>query len=363
MNSLKVVSIVGARPQFIKAAMISRKIREYPNVEEIMIHTGQHYDANMSEIFFTQLDLAPPQYNLAVGSESHAKQTAEMLLGIEKVLLEEQPQWIIIYGDTNSTLAGALVAAKLNIPIAHVEAGLRSFNRQMPEEINRLIADQLSQLLFAPTKTAVENLQQEAIAEHKIHLVGDVMFDAMLYYSKHAAQYSTILDNLNLQSKQYILATVHRQENTDNQSCLEKIMQGLQLVAKDFPIILPLHPRTRKMLEHYNLLKFAAQFIQFIDPVGFLDMIVLQKNARVIATDSGGIQKEAFFCGVPCVTLRTETEWVELVEAGYNIVVAPHDAKIIQQAILQATTREIINPQNLYGDGQSAHKMVEILIQ
>lgn len=360
----KILTIVGARPQFIKAATVSRCLCSHNSLEEILVHTGQHYDNNMSSIFFDELSLAKPQYNLGIGSGSHGQQTGEMLVILEKILLDEKPQWVLIYGDTNSTLAGALAAAKLNIPIAHVEAGLRSFNRRMPEEINRILADQLSTLLFAPTESAVKNLQNEGCGSDRIHQVGDVMFDAAIYYAHKAETHSQILQRLKLRSKEYVLATVHRQENTDDIKHLEAIMEGLSLVAQEIPVVIPLHPRTQKMLIAYDLKERFAKTLIYIDPVGFLDMIQLEKNAKVIATDSGGVQKEAFFYKTPCVTLRNETEWVELVTLGYNILAHPDNSQHIYAMITQAVDIEMQEHiPFIYGQGQASQKILEILSQ
>jgi len=321
--TIRIVTIVGARPQFIKAAAVSRALRPVLEIEEILGHTGQHYDDNMSEVFFRELDLADPDYHLGIGSGSHGWQTGRMLEAIEQVLVAEKPGTVMVYGDTNSTLAGALAAAKLNIPVAHVEAGLRSFNRRMPEETNRVVADHVSDLLFAPTITARLNLLAEGVAENRIHLVGDVMYDAALYYGAKAERTSGILPSLQLKSMEYVLATVQRAENTDSRSSLTTLFEGLIEVSRTIPVILPLHPRTRQALEREGLLDRVAEALRVIAPVGYLDMVMLERHARLIVTDSGGVQKEAFFYQVPCVTLRQETEWVELVELGWNRLAPP----------------------------------------
>lgn len=360
--TLKVVTVVGARPQFIKASTISRLLKNDNEVEEIIVHTGQHYDSNMSPIFFDELELPEPRYNLGIGSATHGRQTGEMLVAIEQVLVQEKPDWILIYGDTNSTLAGALAAAKLHIPIAHVEAGLRSFNRRMPEEINRIVADELGELLFTPTEMAIKNLQNEGISKNRIRHVGDVMYDAALYYAKKAEQKTNILENLGLVPKQYVLATIHRQENTDDPERLKMIIDALSLIAKDVKVILPLHPRTRKCLTNLNLFESLSKSLYVIDAVGFLDMVVLEKQACVVVTDSGGVQKEAFFYHTPCVTLRDETEWVELVELGWNQLVSPLDSKEIRQSVLKAMqprARDVIAKP--YGNGDAAKKIVGYL--
>ncbi|KJS10379.1 MAG: UDP-N-acetylglucosamine 2-epimerase [Peptococcaceae bacterium BRH_c8a] len=353
---MRIVTIVGARPQFIKAATVSRVLRKQHT--EILIHTGQHYDYNMSEVFFKQLELPQPDYNLGIVSKTHGSQTGRMLESIEKVLIKEKPHRVLVYGDTNSTLAGALAAAKLHIPVAHVEAGLRSFNRSMPEEINRILTDHTADLLFAPTKVATENLCREGIPQERIHLVGDVMYDATLFYNEKAHRESRILNLLGLDPKSYILVTIHRAENTDDSSRLRAIVEGLSKVAKDIPIIFPIHPRTRKALESYGYLAEAEVCLRLIEPVGYLDMVMLEKNARLIATDSGGVQKEAFFNKVTCVTLRSETEWVELVKTNWNYLVYPLSGDNVAREVYVALSAPPGLEINLYGDGRSVGKIV-----
>jgi len=357
-----VATIVGARPQFIKAAVVSRSLRAYSCCREVLIHTGQHYDPTLSKVFFDELDLPMPDYNLGIGSGSHGQQTGRMLEALEMVLQEVRPNWVLVYGDTNSTLAGALAASKLHIPIAHVEAGLRSHNRRMPEEINRVVTDVLSDLLFAPTETAVSNLLREGIAESKIHLVGDVMYDAALYYARKAEQNSTILNRLNLSPKQYLLATIHRAENTDNLQRLDTIFRALTQLASEWVVVVPLHPRTRRRLTDLNpsYLLNAPQLL-LIEPVGYLDMIQLERNAAVILTDSGGVQKEAFFYQVPCVTLRDETEWIETVELGWNRVVPPISVNPIVQATTAASA-SLGKVSSVLGTGDAAMRITERLI-
>lgn len=364
----KVATIIGARPQFIKAATISRVITQINKtltstlkIEEIIIHTGQHYDENMSKIFFDELEISKPHYNLAVGSTSHGTQTGRMLERIETVLLSEKPDVVLVYGDTNSTLAGSLSAAKLNIPVAHVEAGLRSFNRNMPEEINRVLTDHISDFLFTPTDVAVNNLKREGIPSEKIYLVGDVMFDATIYYGSRSDQKSNIMSKFGLKPKQYILATIHRPSNTDHPAHLKAIFKGLSEVSNEIPVILPLHPRTRIALERNNLIPFKARNLNFIEPLGFLDMVMLEKNARLIATDSGGVQKEAFFQKVPCITLREETEWLELLDLGWNRLVPPVSSKKIAWSIKNALRTEHSSWTSVYGNGNSAKKIVTVL--
>jgi len=358
---VKVVSVVGARPQFVKAAVVSRALRASPAVQEVLVHTGQHYDDNMSALFFDTLDIPKPAYHLGVGSGSHGTQTARMLEAIEGLLVTEKPDWVLIYGDTNSTLAGALAAAKLQVRVAHVEAGLRSFNRAMPEELNRLVADTLSTLLLAPTDTAVANLRREGIAEDRIALVGDVMFDAALFYGAKAHAESRILEELGLASRSFVLATVHRAENTDNTVRLRAIFDGLAIVARRLPVVLPLHPRTRATLTRLGMLTGVPKEIHIIDPVGYLDMVMLEKNAALIATDSGGVQKEAFFFRVPCRTLRDETEWVELVELGWNALVPPSSAEEVAVGLAAGvgTAGRDASP---YGDGLAAHRVRDLLL-
>lgn len=359
---MKIASIVGARPQFIKAAAVSRVLRATPEVQEVLVHTGQHYDENMSEIFFRELEIPEPDYNLGIGSGSHGAQTGRMLEAIEEVLLREQPDWVLVYGDTNSTLAGALAAVKIHIPVAHVEAGLRSFNRQMPEEINRVLTDHASDLLFAPTETAVENLHREGIPENRVYLVGDVMYDAAIYYAAKAERESRVLEQLNLKPKTYILATIHRAENTDVPARLQAIFKGIAIIAQEVPVVLPLHPRTRAALTREGILEGVTGDIRLIEPVGYLDMVMLEKNARLIVTDSGGVQKEAFFYGVPCLTLREETEWVELVERGWNRLVPPWSWEAVAEGIRQALSASPGRPGQPYGDGQSACRIAEVLL-
>lgn len=356
---MKIVTIVGARPQFIKAAMISRLLSNEKDMQDIILHTGQHYDMNMSQVFFDELEISKVAYQLAIHSTSHGKQTGEMLIAIEDVLMQEKPDWVLIYGDTNSTLAGAVAAAKLHIPIAHVEAGLRSFNRHMPEEVNRIIADQLADVLFTGTAQAVTNLKREGYPEARISEVGDVMYDAALFYAERADKNTKILKELNL--TKYMLTTIHRAENTDDAQRLKIIFEALEQLNKHIPIVFPLHPRTRKTLEqHYPTLLHSSK-MKIIEPVGFLEMIALEKNSELIITDSGGIQKEAFFYQIPCVTLRDETEWVELIELGWNRLVKPIDSAYIYEQVMQALGTRGITAQHPYGKGNAANKIVERL--
>lgn len=362
-KATKIVTIIGARPQFVKAAVVSQALNRAGMFEEIIVHTGQHYDENLSEIFFAELGIPEPAYHLGVGSGTHAVQTARMLEAIEGLLIRENPQAVLIYGDTNSTLAGALAAAKLRIPIAHVEAGLRSQNRDMPEEINRIVADHLSALLFAPTTGAVAQLQKEGISMANICLVGDVMYDAALTYGSRSDAVSRVIETFTLRDSEYALCTVHRAENTDDESRLRAIIEVLNNVARKLPVILPLHPRTLSALKRIGLDRSVGEGIRLLPPLGYLDIIALQKNAAVIITDSGGVQKEAFFYRVPCVTLRNETEWKELVDLGWNRLADLNDVTGSIRTILESIGRSGIQDVEPYGRGDAADKIVQILSQ
>ncbi|GAA0747881.1 non-hydrolyzing UDP-N-acetylglucosamine 2-epimerase [Clostridium oceanicum] len=348
---MKILTVVGARPQFIKAAAVSNIIRKEHN--EILVHTGQHYDENMSKVFFEELKIPKPDYNLEIGSGSHGEQTGKMLIELEKIYLKEKPDLVLVYGDTNSTLAGALCASKLLIPVAHVEAGLRSFNSNMPEEQNRVLTDHISKLLFVPTQAAKKNLHNEGV-QSGVYNVGDVMFDAVLNFKKLAEQKSNIINLLNMEDKEYILTTIHRAENTNDINRLKNIIEALNESNKT--VILPLHPRTKKYVDSYGL-KFNNN-IKLIDPVGYLDMITLEMNSQKIVTDSGGVQKEAFFMKKPCITMRDETEWVETVENGWNVIVGTDKNKILD-AILNFKTSE--DQQNIFGDGKASCKILDII--
>lgn len=353
----KIANVVGARPQFIKAAPVSLALRKAGH-QEILIHTGQHYDHEMSGVFFDELGINEPDINLGVGSGRHGWQIAQILERAEELFVSEEPDWILVYGDTNSTIGAALAANKLGFHLAHIEAGLRSYNREMPEEINRVLTDHCSDLLFCPTQQAVLNLEAEGITEH-VHLVGDVMYDAALMFGKIAAQKSNILLTLNVEPGGYLLATIHRPGNVDDRKSLEKILQSLVLI--DEPIILPLHPRTRESIIRFDLENYFVEQeskVQVIQPLGYLDMLKLEQNARLILTDSGGVQKEAYYFKVPCITLRDETEWTETVESGWNIITGADQDEIIRAV-------RTINPQDateqLYGDGKASYKIVEAL--
>lgn len=351
----KIVTIVGARPQFIKVAPVSRVLRQ--EMQEILVNTGQHYDYNMAGVFFEELDIPKPDYNLGVGSGTHGQQTGAMLAKVEEVLLAEQPDGVLVYGDTNSTLAGALAATKLHIPVFHVEAGLRSFNRRMPEEINRVLTDHLSTILFSPTDTAVANLTKEGINRH-VYQVGDVMYDAVLYNLKVAKRKYQLKD-FGLEGQDYLLATIHRAENTDDQLRLKRIFEAL--ASLNVLVYLPLHPRTQRKLEEYGLINHikSVDNIWLRPPVSYLEMLFLESHAKGIITDSGGVQKEAYFMKVPCYTMREQTEWVETVEAGWNRLIDP-----FTDDLNDYIRRQQSNPymENLYGDGQAARKIVKHIL-
>ncbi|MBI4283416.1 MAG: UDP-N-acetylglucosamine 2-epimerase (non-hydrolyzing) [Chloroflexi bacterium] len=348
---MKIVSVVGARPNFVKAAMLSRVLR--PEHEEIILHTGQHYDYEMSKVFFEELEIPEPQYNLGVGSGSHGRQTGEMLIRIEEVLEQEKPHWVIAYGDVNSTLAGALAAVKIGIPVAHVEAGLRSYDRAMPEEINRVLSDHLSSLLFCPTDTAVGNLAAEGITRG-VHNTGDVMYDAFLHYLPIAEAKSTVLQKLGLKPSQYLLATIHRASTTDDRGRLGSILRAFERM--DETVVLPIHPRTKQAIDDLEI----SGNLRVIPPVGYLDMLKLERNARMILTDSGGVQKEAYFAQVPCLTLRdsAQPEWRETVEAGANIWVGTDTEKIIAGVRGDFSG---MRPCTEFGDGNASTRIAELL--
>jgi UDP-GlcNAc3NAcA epimerase len=345
----------------VKAAVLSRARAEQADVHEILVHTGQHYDDNMSRVFFEELALPRPTYNLGIGPGGHGAQTGRMLEAIERILLAETPDWVLVFGDTNSTLAGAVAAAKLHVPVAHVEAGLRSFNRHMPEEINRVLTDHASDLLFAPTDRAVDNLHREGLPPERVRQVGDVMYDAALYYAAQAEAGSDVLRRLSLSPRGYLLATAHRAENTDEEARLRAIFRGLQAVAQTLPVVVPLHPRTRAALERCGAAEELTAGLQVTEPLGYLDMIMLEKQARLIATDSGGVQKEAYFFRVPCVTMREETEWVELVETGWNRLASPTSPEVIRAALEEAADTEG-EAVELYGQGDAGRRIVREIL-
>jgi UDP-GlcNAc3NAcA epimerase len=349
---LKIITVIGARPQFIKAAALSRVFAKFPDqVKEVIVHTGQHFDANMSEIFFTEMEIPVPDYNLNILGLSHGAMTGQMLDGIESIMLKEKPDYLLVYGDTNSTIAGALAAKKLHIKVIHVEAGLRSYNNNMPEEINRIVTDRISDILFCPTQTAVTNLKNEGFdhIKAKIILSGDVMQDAALYYKEKSAEVSTVLADHDLQPNRFVLATIHRAENTDDEERLKAIVHALNEINKTVKVVVPLHPRTA------NILKDRGIEVGFtiIKPVGYFDMLQLISNAHLVMTDSGGLQKEAYFFNKYCITFRDETEWVELVENGYNEVVGASSEKIIE-AFNKSYNKLFHKSEELYGAGKAA---------
>ncbi|AHW59692.1 UDP-GlcNAc3NAcA epimerase [Draconibacterium orientale] len=354
---LKILTIVGARPQFVKAAALSRALKKQ-GIKEVLVHTGQHFDKNMAEIFFTEMEIPEPKYNLGINSLSHGAMTGRMLEEIEKVLLVEKPSVVVVFGDTNSTIAGALAASKLHIPVAHVEAGLRSFNMHMPEEVNRILTDRISDFLFCPTETAVKNLHNEGFSNFncKVENIGDVMYDVAMYYSQTSENKSTIIEDLNLKDKPFILATLHRQENTDDLNRLNAIIEAFNNLTDKFHIVLPLHPRTKNIIERENI-KLAFQPIQ---PVGYFDMIELLKNCNMVVSDSGGLQKEAFFFKKHCLVTRDETEWTELVDLNYNFMVGANREAIEQKAIELANVSSKFN-EKPYGDGNAAEKIASYL--
>jgi len=357
---MKILTILGARPQFIKAGSVSREIAKHDEIEEIIVHTGQHYDANMSDIFFDEMKIPKPDYFLGIGGKSHGAMTGQMIEKIEEVCLKEKPDWVMVYGDTNSTLAGAIVASKLHIKLAHIEAGLRSYNMKMPEEVNRILTDRVSDILFCPTQTAVENLKKEGFpfpATNKQQLItniGDVMQDGAIFYRDLAVKPNVEIN------KEYILCTLHRAENTDDKNRLRSIFEGLNEIAKEKQMILPLHPRTKKIIQN---LKLNIQNLTIIEPIGYLEMVWLIDNCSLVMTDSGGLQKEAYFFEKQCITLRDETEWVELVENGYNTLVGANKDRILE-AFKNSSKFKIQNSKlNLYGDGNISRKIILTLLQ
>ena len=376
---MKLVTIIGARPQIIKAAALSRAIRNHyaDQIQEVIVHTGQHYDDNMSQVFFDELQIPRPDYNLHVGSASHGVQTARMTEGIEELLIKEQPDFIVLYGDTNSTLAGAVAAAKIHVPIVHIEAGLRSFNKSMPEEINRIVCDHCSTLLFTPTKAGLDNLKREGfpmdnngpftIDNPKVYHCGDIMYDNSLHFANIAEEKTDIIQHLELKGKPSILATIHRDSNTDYPERLSAIFDSLIELSKESPIVLPLHPRTAKLLKtnlsnEKQTLIFSSNNIKLIPPVSFLEMIALERHAQLVMTDSGGVQKEAYFFKKPCIILRPETEWVEIVQTGNAILADANEGRI-----MQAWTHFKDNPPTMFpeifGDGHAAEFMLDQMLK
>ena len=364
MNPKKIVTIIGARPQFIKASAVSALLAASDQLREIVVHTGQHFDPNMSDVFFGELGMAPPAYHFDIHGGGHGEMTGRMLTAIEKVLWTEQPDAVMVYGDTNSTLAGALAAIKLHIPVAHVEAGLRSFNMDSPEEINRILTDRVAQWLFTPTDGAASELLREGAAPARIHPVGDVMYDVALRHGTRVPEHGGMLAKLRaergIRPRVYCLATIHRAENTDDPQRLATIVDGLQAFSRQIPVLWPLHPRTRAVLARQGKLETLAQSVILVEPLGYLDMLQMEKYAALIATDSGGVQKEAFFHRVPCVTMRGETEWTELVASGWNRLAPPVDAPSLLAALCASlgTIGKEISP---YGSGDAARRIVRCL--
>lgn len=356
----KILTVLGARPQFIKASVVSAAIAAHPALQEIVVHTGQHFDANMSDVFFQELGMSAPQHHLDIHGGGHGDMTGRMLIALERVMQEERPDTVLVYGDTNSTLAGALAAAKLHIPVAHVEAGLRSFNMRMPEEVNRVLTDRLSTLLFTPTEIATRHLLAEGADASRIQQVGDVMLDVARFHGARTGEHDDLLSRHGLAPQQYILTTIHRAENTDHPERLRAIVTALLTLSQTHPIVWPLHPRTKQILQQMGLAQALASRVQLIDPVGYLDMVRLEKHCALVLTDSGGVQKEAFFHQRPCVTVRDETEWTELVDAGWNRLAPPVNADTIVQAVeaALAATPQSIQP---YGDGTAAIRIAESL--
>ena len=350
----KILKVIGARPQFIKAAAVSTAVVDRLGIEEVIVHTGQHYDPEMSQVFFDELKIPNPKYLLEIGSGSHGAQTGKMLNKLEEVMQNEKPDIVLVYGDTNSTLAGALAAVKLHIPIAHVEAGLRSFNRMMPEEINRILTDKISSLLFCPSGVSISNLEKEGITEG-VYESGDVMYDCIKLFLPLAEQYSTISEPLGLVANNYVLATIHRAENTDNEDRLRSIFKALTEISEESRVVLPLHPRTKKYLDQFNI---QTGNITLIDPVSYLEMLALSSGAKKIITDSGGLQKEAFWLDVPCITARYETEWIETVEQGWNTL-AGADNQLILEAFSRVKPEQ--TKKDVYGSGDSSAKILNLI--
>lgn len=350
----KILTIAGTRPQLVKIGAVSRVLRE--SFEEVLVNTGQHYDYNMAGVFFEELNIPKPNYDLGIGSDTHGRQTGRMMIAVEEIVEKEQPDAIIVYGDTNSTLAGAIVASKLHIPLIHIEAGLRSYNKEMPEEINRIMTDHVSTLLFVPTDLAVANLAKEGITEG-IHQVGDVMYDAVLYNMETAERKHSLAD-YNLISREYVLGTIHRPDNTDNIERLEAILTAFSTLEEK--VYLPLHPRTKSKIASFGLnpILEQAKNIEIVEPISYLEMLLLEKHAKAIVTDSGGIQKEAYFAKVPCITLRDQTEWLETIETGWNQLVNPLEVNLVEKLSNLKKGQPI---DDLYGDGQAAKKIVAVL--
>jgi len=358
----RILTVVGARPQFVKAALVSHALRSRPDCTEVLVHTGQHYDRGMSEIFFEELAMPAPDVHLAIGSGPHGQQTGRMLAALEEAILDVGPDVVLVYGDTNSTLAGALAASKLHVPVAHVEAGLRSFNREMPEEINRVLTDHVSSLLFAPTEVAVRNLAREGIVGAQVVRTGDVMLDVALTAKSRLRGEDASFGRLGIAAGEYVLATIHRAENTDRPDRLRVIAEALETLARDMPVVFPVHPRTRGMLERDGIDLSGRPGLHLCEPLGYLPMLSLESSARLIVTDSGGVQKEAYFHRVPCVTVRDETEWVELLEVGCNRLAPPTDAASMLATIRDALDQPVADWPPLYGDGRAVAQIVDALV-
>ena len=361
-RELTVLTVVGARPQFIKASAVSDAFRRMKVVREVVVNTGQHYDTLMADVFFAELQIPPPNYNLEVGSGSHAVQTAKILERVEAVLLDEKPDCVLVYGDTNTTIGAALAAAKLHISVVHIEAGLRSFNRCMPEEINRVVTDHLSDLLFPPCNAAAAQLTAEGIAAGRIFQLGDVMYDVVLRHREEMRKREGLLTRLGVYDRDYVLCTVHRAENTNDLAKLSNIVGGLERLSAEIPVIFPVHPRTKKAMATCGLNERRRSRLRTIDPLGYIDMAVLQSHAAVVATDSGGVQKEAFFLGTPCVTLRDETEWTELVDLGWNRLVPPISSEAVADGIRASIGQRGVNAVYPYGDGMASEKISNAIL-
>ncbi len=359
--TISIVHVVGARPQFIKVAVVLRALAEHREVVSRVLHTGQHFDNDMSQVFFDELGIQEPDENLGIAALGHGAMTGRMLESLERSLNQKSADWVVVYGDTNSTLAGALAAAKLHIPVAHVEAGLRSFNRFMPEEINRVVADQLSDLLLVPTEAGVVNLEREGCSSDQIHLVGDVMYDSALYFTDRVS--APMLDRLSLRDQRFALATIHRSENTDDPARLRTVIEGLAAFSAECPVVFPVHPRTAAAMKALEVSVFQVPSLHLVDPVGYLEMIALERAAAIVVTDSGGVQKEAFFAETPCVTLRDETEWIELIDIGVNRIVAPTSTDGVTTGLLSALDDAPQRwPQaDLYGGGCAGRRIANLL--
>jgi len=355
---MKVLTVIGARPQFIKAAAVSRALKK-AGITEVIVHTGQHYDHNMSEVFFSEMEIPKPDYNLAINDLGHGAMTGRMLEKIEAVLIDEKPDYVVVYGDTNSTLAGALAAVKLHTKVAHVEAGLRSFDMKMPEEVNRILTDRISNILFCPTQAAIDNLHKEGFKEFDADIVnvGDVMLDTLLYYKSKAAEKSRIVSDLGLNGKDFVLVTIHRAENTNDPKRLTAICDAISEINKKLPVILPLHPRTRNYLGTNNIKLDAT----ITEPLGYFDMLSVLSSCKMVLTDSGGLQKESYFCGKFCVTLRDQTEWVELVNVGANVIAGADKDRIVKE-VFKNLNRKISFDKSLYGDGNASEAIARYLM-